>query len=220
MKELEIRECAASWEPGARLLGDVTAGEIVGVCDELIRLRGVVAREAMAAVVADVSSQKAYELTRELREAKKVLFEVRRAWAEQIADLAPRVGLRALEGVPEEVREELGRVSQEKKAEGKTMYCVVLADVKGLPAYEASRSRAVETAPGLTEVCHLVEAEDSSDALVVASEAVHDMLWKTMQGEPQSWRVLMVSTFVQLRSVPASVLPFLIRRMGGGDHGE
>jgi sulfatase maturation enzyme AslB (radical SAM superfamily) len=34
-RERELRQCAAAWEPGARLLGNVTAAEIIEVCDAL-----------------------------------------------------------------------------------------------------------------------------------------------------------------------------------------
>ncbi len=35
----ELRECAESWEPDVTLLGNVTAADIIGVCDEIGRLR-------------------------------------------------------------------------------------------------------------------------------------------------------------------------------------
>lgn len=44
-----LRECASSWEPGARLLGNMPASAIVAVCDELAEAKAVLerVREAM-----------------------------------------------------------------------------------------------------------------------------------------------------------------------------
>lgn len=47
-------------------------------------------------------------LTLKLDAARSELASVHAAWAEQLRDLLPRVGLRALEGVPDEVKALLG----------------------------------------------------------------------------------------------------------------
>lgn len=39
---MQLRECGLAWGPGIRLLGNITAAEIVSVCDELHQLRTIV----------------------------------------------------------------------------------------------------------------------------------------------------------------------------------
>jgi hypothetical protein len=52
-KERELRQCAASWEPGGRLLGNVTATEIIEVCDLVTTLRS--ARDTARADVKELA---------------------------------------------------------------------------------------------------------------------------------------------------------------------
>lgn len=96
----DLLVCALSWEPRACLLGNVTAAEIVQIC-RTAQLNEMLARRWNEA--SDDAEERIDRLGERLDAAEAQLAAVREAWAAQVRDLAPRVGLRALAGVPPEV---------------------------------------------------------------------------------------------------------------------